>query len=397
MREKRPGVWEIHASAGFDAATGTYPKVWRTVHGTETEARRARNRLEVEVADGKARATVATFGQLLDEYLTWARPSLGETTWNEYERIARTTLKPALGKVKLRKLTRKHFEDLYHGLAVGRRPAVNGSPAPTRPLSASSIERVHATARRALNKAADWDWVDRNVVRGAERIPVRKPERVLPPVDDLARLMAYAFEQWPAMGALIVVAGLLGARRGEVCGLRWTEVHLDEDPPYVVVAFSEADLPGKGAVRKDTKTHQRRRIEIDPVVVGFLREWRRWCEREAAKSLQTIGDASYLFSREPDFSQPMRPGWATKAFGRARDATGVPEAQLKNLRHLNLSLMLRNAVPLEEVSGTAGHAQQTTTLTFYNEHVKGQPKQGPAVIARELGQVIPALNPSSDG
>ena len=70
-----------------------------------------------------------------------------------------------------------------------------------------------------------------------------------------------------------------GARRGEVCGLRWSQLDLDAG----VAAFkaSIGQIPGE-RWEKDSKTHQQRRVTLDAELIDVLRDHRARCEEAAA-------------------------------------------------------------------------------------------------------------------
>src|SRR5690348_6761370 len=91
------------------------------------------------------------------------------------------------------------------------------------------------------------------------------------------------------------MAAVTGARRGELCGLQWADIDLGASVMHI--AFSYLARGGQ-KLRKDTKTHQDRRLAIDPVTCGLLAErrrqprplWPRWashCRRSRTCSRAT--------------------------------------------------------------------------------------------------------------
>jgi integrase len=65
------------------------------------------------------------------------------------------------------------------------------------------------------------------------------------------------------------LASVTGARRGELCGLQWTDLDLDAGVVHITWSYLVRD--GQ-KLRKDTKTHQDRHLTIDPVTCAMLRE-----------------------------------------------------------------------------------------------------------------------------
>ncbi|MGD9798945.1 MAG: tyrosine-type recombinase/integrase, partial [Acidimicrobiia bacterium] len=70
------------------------------------------------------------------------------------------------------------------------------------------------------------------------------------------------------------LAAATGARRAELCALRWK--HLDLDKRRVTIARSIATVGGH-LIEKDTKTHQVRKVTIDDETVAVLTAHREAC------------------------------------------------------------------------------------------------------------------------
>jgi integrase len=77
--------------------------------------------------------------------------------------------------------------------------------------------------------AARWGWINSNTAEGA-RIPRPKPPEPSPPTpEQAARLVEAAFKMDPDWGTLVWLAMATGMRRGELCALRFSSIHFDEE------------------------------------------------------------------------------------------------------------------------------------------------------------------------
>jgi integrase len=95
-----------------------------------------------------------------------------------------------------------------------------------------------------------------------------------------------------------------GVRRGELCGLRWRNVDIRSG---VLALNRSIGQRNAETWEKDTKTHQHRRIALDPETVEILVDHRRRCtERAASIGLSLVQDA-FVFSLAPDGSTYLRP------------------------------------------------------------------------------------------
>jgi integrase len=80
-------------------------------------------------------------------------------------------------------------------------------------------------------------------------------------------------------GCFLWLAMTTGARRGELCAMRWDQLDLDR---AVLTIWSSIAQKNTHTCEKDTKTHQRRRIALDYNMVSLLRACRQQCEQDAA-------------------------------------------------------------------------------------------------------------------
>jgi integrase len=153
----------------------------------------------------------------------------------------------------------------------------------------------------------------------AEPPPVPSPDPQPPTPDEAARLIAESFRVDPDWGMLVWLTMVSGARRGELCALRWRHVDLER----AVVTVRRAIAQGNDTEEKDTKTHQCRHVTIDPGTVAALIEHRqRWEARAAALGLEMRPDA-FVFSNSPDGSTSLKPSSVTQRYGRMADRLGI--------------------------------------------------------------------------
>ncbi len=61
-------------------------------------------------------AGALTVGQYLDKWLPSIKDTVRQRTWERYESVIRVHIKPSLGSLKLKNLTRAHAKGLYANL-----------------------------------------------------------------------------------------------------------------------------------------------------------------------------------------------------------------------------------------------------------------------------------------
>lgn len=395
-RQVRPGVWELRVGAGPDPARpGRYLQVSRTFHGSETKANKALAALVTEVDQRRHRGgSTITVAALLAEWLTHVEPGLSPTTLRNYRLIVDKRLVPELGDIPLGRLTVRRVDAFYTKLtAEGLAPA--------------TVRRHHAVLRKAFAQAEAWEYVDRNVVARATLPGARQAEPFTPTVDQLLAVLGAV--QDPQLARAMALAASTGLRRGEVCGLRWSNI--DWDGGQIRIAGAIIDVGGK-LYEKDTKTHKARRLDLDEVSRSVL-------ERQAIERGEQSPRA-FVFSFEPDGSQPVRPEKITKAFGAACQTVGLtlpeepqaveapsdgaepngrakstgraakakPAAHLHSLRHLHASLLFAAGVPVHEISERLGHDRVSTTTDIYGHLLQGHRSAAAGAIESSLGRLL---------
>jgi integrase len=330
------------------------------VHTTEGRKRRyvsGKTKGETRAALNKAKANAA--GGLvfdaqdlrLDEYLDrWLTDSVRDTvrqrTWERYEQIARTHLKPTLGRVKLKDLTPAYARGLY-------REKLDAGLAPR------TVQYIHTTLSKALKDAVTDELIPRNVAKGV-RAPRPANKEIHPLSPDQVRAFLDAV-RGDRLEALYVVAVQRGLRQGELLGLKWDDVDLEAGTLQVRRTLS---LTRNGHVFESPKNGKGRSVELTQSATDVLRahlERQLW---EIEASGDGYQDQSLVFPGER--GQPMRPYTLTRKFERILKHASLPHIRFHDLRHTCATLLLSRGVHPKFVQELLGHATISITLDRYS-------------------------------
>jgi len=381
IRTKVAGkAYEVRVALGKDPTTGRYRQKSVTVRGTRADAQRALRRLLDDVQTGQHRqfdGGSRTFGELLDDWLAFKiAADRSPTTVARYRGLIEHQLKPTLGDVRLDRLATRAFDDLYRSLGAE--------------IGAATILKVHLVARGALDRAVRWGWLARNPAAAAEPPSVRQPVIRPPTPEELARLLVAAEHEDPVFALWLRVAAATGARRGELCALRWND--LDFEAGTVTIERGVVVVAG-GVLERPTKTHNRRTLALDDTTLELLAGHRRREERTAASCRDVLESDAFVFSRRPGGTQPLRPDNCTWAFQKLLRRTGLSGFSLKDAtRHLAATRLVAAGVDVRTVAGRLGHARTSTTLDVYSHWQPGRDREAAAI----LGQLLdaPEASPS---
>jgi integrase len=310
------------------------------------------HQLEAEASKGRLGGTSATLAVLLDRYLEHLeRKGLSPKTLHTYRKCIKTTIKPALGRRPVQRLTAWDLDALYASMTEAGK-------------SASTIRQHHAILSGALGQAVKWGWCPINVASMSSPPTVHQQRIVPPSADEVRAIVELAEQRNSILAALIMLAALTGARRGELCALKWGDVDLDTGT--VRIARSILDIPGR-VEEKATKSHQERTIALGEAGVVLLRLHRDECVERAQMGEVELGPDSYIFSDRIEGSTPVRPDAVTGFFRRVSDDLALPEVHLHSLRHfMATQLASRGDVSARTLAGRLGHADASVSLKVYS-------------------------------
>jgi integrase len=376
MRQ-RGTAWELRAYVGIDPLTKRHKYVTRTFRGGKRDAEEALAKLVTEVSGGGHSAQDTTVDDLIQRWFDLAKPDLSPTTVRGYEGVIRSYIKPRLGTVPIARLRPAQLDRFYADLR-------KGGGRDGRPLSSATVRQAHAVLRRSLQQAVRWGWLNSNPAALASPPRVRTPQLDLPDPKGVIRLIEGAREHDADFGCFLRLAATTGARRGELCALRWSDLNLDTGNVTIARAVVEAQ---GSLIEKDTKTHGIRRIALDAETVADLRAHHERMVSRAAACDVSLPASAHVFSRDPDGRRPWSPNAVTKSFVTIRNQLGLDGVRLHDLRHFAATRLLAAGVPVRTVSGRLGHSNAATTLGVYAHFVEESDRDA----AAKLGALVSVL------
>jgi integrase len=249
-------------------------------------------------------------------------------------------------------------------------------------MAASSVRQVHAILSGALGRAVVWGWIGQNPARLATPPSVEKADVAPPAVEDAARLLSAAQQEDTGLGLFVRLAVVLGACRGELCALRWSDV--DFHRGEVLIAGGVVRVHGQPLLDKATKTHAKRRVAVGAGTLELLRVRRLAQAEDALACGAAIGADAYVFSHVPDGSKPIDPDGISHRFHRLTRRLGIT-CRLHDLRHFMVTQLVAGGVDWRTVSGRAGHADGHMTLGTYAHFQQAQDRHAAEFMDELLG------------
>ncbi|MCU1653088.1 MAG: integrase family protein [Pseudonocardia sp.] len=404
------GSFRVRVYAGIDPITHKRHHLTEVVPAgpkAAKEAEKVRTRLLAEVDERRNPRTSATVNQLMERYLGVLR--VEDTTRDGYERLIRKYIQPVLGDLPIGRIDGETLDAYYAELQrcrwrCSRRAYIEHhttgehdcdqrcGPHRCKPLSDGSVRQIHAVLSGAFTRAVRWRWIGTNPVRQAQQPPPPTPDPQPPTSVQAARIAAEAWND-PDWGMLVWLAMTTGARRGELCALRWDRI--DFVTGIVDIRTSIGQLNTR-MWEKDTKTHQRRRIVVDAQSLSLLRAYLQHVAlRAAALGIELSPDA-FVFSGSPDSSTWLQPASVTQRYSRMCERLGW-KMHLHQLRHYSATELIAAGVDIRTVAGRLGHGGGgTTTLRVYSAWVAEADQRAASSLAARMPE-LPVSASNGDG
>lgn len=145
-----------------------------------------------------------------------------------------------------------------------------------------------------------------------------------------------------------------GVRRGEACGLEWSDI--DWKKETITIRRNAQYTPAAGVYVTTPKNGKARTVDIGPDVLELLRQLRK---EQAGKAI-----SRYVFTQDnsPDVMHPQSPTRYFKKFGQRY---GIEDFHPHKLRHTSASLAITNGADVVSVSERLGHSDTAVTLRMY--------------------------------
>ncbi|GGU86616.1 site-specific integrase [Streptomyces albospinus] len=343
---------------GTRARKYAYGKTW-----TECDAKR--RELLDKVDQG---VPVPTRSAKLAEWLPYwldnvIKPRRKLSTYDKYESHARLYLVPMLGAKRLESL----------GVADVRRFLVRLEKQTT----AATAKESHRVLRSALSSACREELITRNVAKLVE--PPRTDSREVKPWTLNETLDFLAAARTDPLYAAFVLAIAMGLRRGEIVGLRWTDIDLDSRVLYV----RQQTQRRRGVLYDDDpKSRRRRAVPLPALCIAPLR-WHRMRQADVrAKAGERWREAGYVFTTRT--GRPVEPRNVYRSFTRVAASAGLRVVRLHDARHGTATLLTAAGVAPRVVMEILGHSQISITMDVYTHVVQDTQREAMSHMDRLL-------------
>ena len=368
IRKRSDGRWEGRYTAGHDPVTGK--RITKNVLGKTQAEVREKLRRTIEETRGLdvARAGEYTTGQWLEVWFNdYAMLKVRPSSHQTYRGYLDHHIKPYIGNIPLTKLSSLDLQRLYKKLlSDGRVDRIESKKQP-KGLSAKTVRNIHQIISSALKLAVEQKLIARNPAEGCALPKVERKEMQTLPVEQLTSFLREAKES--GVYEMYYIDLATGLRRGELLGLKWSDIDLEKGDLRVQRQIGRID--GK-IIEMPLKTKNAyRTLPLSTEAIDVLMQQR----------IKT-GNSEWVFPSPT--GGPLSPDSVLHMLHRVLKRAGLPKVRFHDLRHTFATLALQNGVDIKTVSGMLGHFSADFTLDTY-AHVTTSAKRE---AAKTMGNIL---------
>ena len=371
IRKRKDGRWEGRYTVGRDPETGK--SIIKNVLGkTQAEVKeKLKKAIEENVGIDYGRAKTYTVGTWLEVWMeNYAKVKLRPSTFKTSQGFLKNHIKPQIGGIPLADLTSLDLQRFYkHLLDGGRVDRIEAKKKP-KGLAPKTVRNIHQMIGSAYNLAIEQRLVTKNPTQGCALPTVEHKEMKTLTADQLSAFFREARDS--GVYELYYLDLATGLRRGELLGLKWTDVDgmlrkcwrrigellglkwtdVDLDRGILKIQRAISRQNGK-VVEAPLKTKNAyRTLPLSADAIDVLMQQRR-----------KTGNSEWVFPSPT--GGPMSPDSVLHMLQRVLKRAGLPRIRFHDLRHTFATMALQNGVDVKTVSSMLGHYSAGFTLDTY--------------------------------
>lgn len=350
-------VWKVEVTVGH-YPDGRRRRVRRTAE-TKTEALRLKHQL---LHDAQTGALALAGNERFGEFATWwletiKKDQVRPATYADYKARYLRWIQPVFGRRILADVTSRDIANWMADLSK-------------RGYASKTINGSRQILRMILQAAVDHDRLNKNP---ALAVPAKKTHGT-------CKYVKPAWGRDEATAALralkgselelpIVLAMVLGLRRGEILGLKWSDFNFEEGTVAIRRARREyRDITFEGKTRSLVETTEVKTSSSNRTLrMGALVQCAVMSHREVMQKKGFYDVDRWVFATRTD--NPISPTRLSKLFYEFQQQEGLRRIRFHDLRHTAAGLSLSAGTRLESVSQVLGHSRIDITKAIYAPQV----------------------------
>lgn len=338
-------TYQICIEYGTDPVTGKRVRSYHKFHGNKKQAEAELRRMLTDLDSGRPISLSSMLlSSWMDQWLSMYLPNIEETTRAGYSEKIKNHIKPYLGAYPLNALRADVIQKWINDLTA-------------KGLSPKSVKHAYQLVKAALEKAVILQMIMFNPCKGTTLPKMQKPQTNVYNKNEVDAMLRAA--QGTDMYLPLLLLVTLGLRRGELAGLKWSNVDLSNRT--IKVCDTIVTVNGKPLAKPPKSAAGIRTLHIGQDLTDILAEAKR---NDYMLMLQRkLCCCDYVVHMENGL--PYNPDVLTRKWTRFKQMHGLKDIRLHDLRHSCATLMIQAGIDPKTVQHRLGHADISITLNTY--------------------------------
>lgn len=293
--------------------------------------------------------------------------SLGETTIAGYRNIYKNHIAPYFKNKRIQEVTPQDLKAYITHLAKKKK------------LSNNSIRKHIDLLNQVFKEAFREGIITANPLARMDPIKKDRVEKKFFKPEELLEVLESV--RGTQLEVPVFLASYLGLRRGEVLGLKWADVDLEN---RVVHIANTRTMTGSKLVEKDPKTEKSRRSVVIPEAlyqVLVKEKARKFVHHDPGKPVP-----SKVYVAVMEDGRPINPNYLSDMFTEHIQKHKFKDVTFHGLRHTYASIANNAGAPMQEISASLGHASTSITEQIYTHDFNPVKSTAVNAVAEKLEQ-----------
>jgi len=368
-KNKQTGKWDFIFNAGADPLTGKRKQIRRRGFESKRQAMDTMTKLKAEVLENSfIDVTAMTYEKYLEEWFEERRNHLQKTTFDIHFIYYQNVIKPMLGHFKIQQITPLHIQKFVNNLVSEAK------------YSEHTVHLIYRIVSASLKKAKVMKIIKDNPASGITLPKIKRKEMNIWSLEQVNHFISAAksIKRLTRCYIGFLIALLTGMRQGEILGLRWKDVDMDNQTIYIRQTLTqEAEL--KAGAKNNSSI---RSIHISNKLVSELKAHRKLVLEEKLLLGHNYNDFDLIICTRS--GKPIIPRNFRKEFYNLTKKIDLPKIRFHDLRHTHATILIQQNVNVKLISERLGHAEIGTTLDTYSHVLPNMQK----TVSDQLDKVI---------
>ena len=314
-----------------------------------------------------------TLGEWLDKWLDeYMKFIVRDATLKSYRTLANNQVKRFLGNKQLSLITTQDIQKMYND--IKKRGRTKKHPLNGYEISDSVVRKIHMMLHEALDVAVKERLIPKNPTNGTSIPKNNYSEKQILDEEQL-KIFCEAIKYEELWYDFFYVEIMTGLRKGEICGLKWSDINFSENKLRVQRSVSYKTR--EGIVIGETKTTTgTRNILLPPSVTELL------------KTRKQSTNSEWIFPNFLNPEQPLHPASAYRKLKLILKHAELPLIRFHDLRHTFATHAMKGGVDAKTLSGILGHTNASFTLDTYTHVTSDMQRNASEVVGSIMKNIM---------